>query len=392
MAPLILYISGFRQHAGKTVTSIGLMSLLTDMFSPSLIGYIKPVGQEAVTLEDGTVVDKDAVLINEFSGIPDLDMETVSPVILGSGFTKKYLDSHDHSEKTEALKQRIKDAFYRFRAKKVIIVEGTGHPGVGGIVGLSNADVSRLIGSQILYLSGGGIGRALDMLEVDISYFLFRKSNVRGIIFNKIIPEKIDQVKRYITEDLLNRRFCCFENPLRIFGFLPDVEYLQRPSMDFIRKSFPNARVIGDPDNDRWRTPLNKVHVLSLAAEYLHPEKYYKPGDIVLLGSASTSRRLKLLSYNRTLKKIGRSLGGLVLTCGDTTPLSAAVEREIAEAGIPALHVKENTADSERIVQNCFDNTKLQVYDVEKVNTIKTLFADHFDLQKLIDTFALSPY
>ena len=62
----IIYIAGFRQHAGKTFTSIGLISRLREIYTPEEIGYIKPVGQELFTLPNGEKIDKDAIIIKEF--------------------------------------------------------------------------------------------------------------------------------------------------------------------------------------------------------------------------------------------------------------------------------------------------------------------------------------
>ncbi len=71
MPPTIVYITGFRQHAGKTVTALGILSRLRRIMDPSRIAYLKPVGQELVTLSDGSQIDKDARLLQEFSGIPE---------------------------------------------------------------------------------------------------------------------------------------------------------------------------------------------------------------------------------------------------------------------------------------------------------------------------------
>ncbi|MEA1910060.1 MAG: AAA family ATPase, partial [Spirochaetota bacterium] len=95
MVPKIVYITGFRQHAGKTVASIGLISLLKKFISPEKIGYIKPVGQELIQLAGGLKVDKDVKIIEKFCDIPDMKLENLSPVQLGSGFTKAYLKNSD---------------------------------------------------------------------------------------------------------------------------------------------------------------------------------------------------------------------------------------------------------------------------------------------------------
>lgn len=385
----ILYVTGFRQHAGKTVTCLGIISQLKKIMDPGEIGYIKPVGQELITLPNGEIVDKDAQIIQEFSGIPDLDMSVISPVRLGTGFTKEFLSARDTEKKTAELKTGILHSFERLSRKKVILAEGTGHPGVGGIVGLSNADVSKLVGAKILYLSGGGIGKALDMLEVDLSYYLYKKCDVAGIIFNKLIPDKIETVKGFLTEELINGRYGGFPGKVGIYGYFPEINNLYKPSMRVILDKFEGSYPLGNPADQAWIKPCNDIRVVSLMAEYLYPEKYLKPGDIVLLGSASHSRKTKILSYHRTLSKLD-ALGGLILTCGATTPLDAEIEKEISGSGIPGLLVQEDTAMAEKIILDLFESTKLQLFDSDKIRLIEDLFAEHFDMKRLLRSFTFN--
>ncbi len=74
--PPIVFIAGERQHAGKTVTSLGIISALTNHIDPQDIGYFKPVGQEMITLPSGEKIDKDVRIVKEFTGIdmPDMGM------------------------------------------------------------------------------------------------------------------------------------------------------------------------------------------------------------------------------------------------------------------------------------------------------------------------------
>jgi uncharacterized protein len=378
MKQRILYVTGFRQHAGKTITCLGFLHLLKERFDPEDLGYIKPVGQELAELDDGRKVDKDALIIERFSCIPEVDMTAVSPVQLDGGFTKGFIDSKDRVGESKRLKSNIRNALDRLKGKKVIIAEGTGHPGVGGIVGLSNAHVGNLMKADIIFLSGGGIGKALDMLEVDLSYFLFRGSNVRGIIFNKLIPSKIPTVRQYITEELINDKYGAFQEPLGVFGFMPEMTKLKNPSMRSLLLQFSGSRSIGDPDGEAWQLPCNNIRVLSLAVEFLQPEKHIKEGDVVLLGAASRSRRSKLLSYERALEK-GRHIAGIILTCGKTIPLDPQIEMQVRESGIPAIYVQEDTAEAEEILIKAFSGTKMQPYDSLKYEIVKELFTRYFD-------------
>lgn len=387
--PTIIYLSGFRRHAGKTTTSLGLLSLLRRHMDPAEIGYIKPVGQELSQLPDGCWVDKDAVIVRAFGGIPDFQIENTSPVRIGSGFTKRFLSSEDHAAESDRLRASITQAFESMKHKRVIIAEGTGHPGVGGVVGLSNADVSTMVGADIIYLSGGGIGKALDMLEVDLSYFRYKGARLRGLIFNKVISEKLDMVSKHLTEGLINRMFP-FDRTVRIFGYLPEIEILSKPSMSLIARCFTSGRPIGDPTNALWNVPCHNIRIISQTSEYLRPESYLEPHDIVLVGAASQSRKTRILSYNRTLARVGSMLGGIILTCGRTTPLDPLIEDEIAASGVPALYVQEDTATAEEKLLSCFEDTKLQLYDSDKTRQIERMFEQHFDMDKFVSTFGLT--
>lgn len=385
MKPKIIYIAGSKQHSGKTLASLGLFSLLSREFPSEQLGYIKPVGQQVINLANGQTLDKDAVIIDTFTEVPALEMEMISPVQLPAGFTKGFLASKDQEEFTASLKAKIKNAIKLLSDKKIIIAEGTGHPGVGGIVGLSNAEVCNLIDADILYISEGGIGRALDKMEVDLSYFRLYGSRVKGILFNKVIPAKIEQTKHYLTEDLINRKFNkSGNNPIRIMGYLPKVDRILNPSMNVLKSRFKNHKTIGDPEEMHWKIPLNRIKVISLVAEALQLEKYIEPGDVILIAASSKNRSSRILRY---VKKMEGYLGGLILTCGGATKLWPEIETLIKESNIPAILVEEDTATAEQIVSKTYTNTKIQTFDTEKIELINELFKIHFDFERFLETF-----
>jgi uncharacterized protein len=385
MAPKIVYIAGFRQHAGKTVASIGLISLLRKYMSPEKIGYIKPVGQELIQLSDGIKVDKDVKVIEKFCGIPDMNLENLSPVQLGSGFTKSYLKSKDKNSISKGFAIDIEESFATMSNKEIIIAEGTGHPGVGGIVGLSNAHVVNLINADILYISGGGIGKALDMLEVDLSYFLYMKSNLRGILFNRLIPDKIATVKEYINEKLLQEMYPDFKHPLSIYGYLPSIDDLPNPSMAVVKKQLKKAEAIGDPETEPWHKTCRSIKIISLQEEYLDLEKFLHSSDIVVIAAGSKGRIKKIIEYS---DKMSSPIGGLVISCAikDRRIKQENLDR-INRSKIPTLLLTDNTEIVERKLFYTFENTKIQLYDNKKILEIEDMFNEHFQMEKFMDHF-----
>ena len=387
--PVVVYLTGFRQHAGKTVTSLGIISQLRKHLDARDIGYLKPVGQQLVRAAAGVTVDKDVELIGEFAGLSDLPLAELSPVRFSSNFTRSYLDSRYRTRLTGALSLEIRRSVEKLADRRIIIAEGSGHPGVGSVVGLSNATVGKLLGAQTIFVSGGGIGRALDTIDVDLTYFLYHGCQVSGLIVNKVIPDKAAQVKRYITEDLINQRYAEANGaPLHIFGYMPAIPDLPHPSMRVILGSLPHVEPLGDPDTIAWRRPCAAIKLVSLPVQALQSQirHYVGPGDVLIIGASSTPRILQIIDYHADILHRG-GVGGLILTCGETEHLESGVRDGLIRANLPALFVREDSAATEERLFRLYQSTKLQVYDTGKIAEIERLFEDHFDTERFLDVF-----
>ena len=77
--PPVIFLAGERQHAGKTTTSLGIISALCEHMDPADIGYFKPVGQEMVTLPNGERIDKDVLVIHQFTDL-EMPISACSPL------------------------------------------------------------------------------------------------------------------------------------------------------------------------------------------------------------------------------------------------------------------------------------------------------------------------
>src|SRR5213075_2054853 len=105
-----VFIAATRQNDGKTTTSLGLIAALQQHFPR--IGYIKPVGQRFVEIEDEKI-DEDTVLMDRVYRLncPLVDM---SPIAVEPDFTRRYLQSSNN----EALVKKIQRAFNRVAWEK----------------------------------------------------------------------------------------------------------------------------------------------------------------------------------------------------------------------------------------------------------------------------------
>lgn len=386
--PPVVFIAGERQHAGKTVTSLGIISALCNHIDPADIGYFKPVGQELVTLPSGERIDKDVRIVQEFTDLDMPNLGMLSPVRVVSGLTREYIASNNPLERTAVFEKAIHQSMEHLASKRLIIAEGTGHPGVGSVIGLSNARVANMLGARILYLVGGGIGRTLDELEVDLSYFSHKRCRVGGVLFNKVRPGKVDTMRESLHEGVLERLFPEWDPSLKIFGHMPQVKYLNNPSMQLISHSFKTHRTLEGSAENAWHRACSKVVVISQGSDVFLPEEHLKSRDIAVLGAGSHTRLKRIIDFDATLPG-SEKLGGIILTCATDRMPDATASAWLAQSGIPSLVVSQDTADTDMTLHKCFSNTKLQLYDIKKHQHIVQLFTEHFDVKRFIRTFEL---
>ena len=198
-----LFVSATSQHDGKTTVCIGLHALFAKM--GKTLRFIKPVGQRYIE-EGGHKADEDAVLFQRLFE-KDVPLASMSPVAVPRGFTQKYIFERDR----DSIYRQIGAAVEQMdQAADILLVEGTGHAGVGSVFDASNADVAQHLGAKVLIVSQGGIGRCID--EICLNRALFERSNVQvlGVIINKVLMEKYDKVDRAVRQGLKNQGIECF--------------------------------------------------------------------------------------------------------------------------------------------------------------------------------------
>lgn len=228
-----LFVAANGQHVGKTTVTLGLAANLQAL--GHRVGYCKPVGHQYVTV-DGVRADKDAVLFGGVLGF-ELNPQLHSPVILGDGLTADFI----HDPSSFHFQEDILRAHQQLAVQyDVVIHEGTGHPGVGSVVDISNARVARMLNADVLLVSEGGIGSTVDRLS--LSAALFRQENARlvGVIINKVRADKMDKVR-----ELLDKRLG--ELGLPVVGYIPFDKTLSYPILDTI-KNVLKGRVIFNED------------------------------------------------------------------------------------------------------------------------------------------------
>jgi len=353
-----VYIAATRQNDGKTTVSLGLLAALQRLYPR--IGYIKPVGQRFVEIEEQKI-DEDTVLMNQVYQLncPLVDM---SPIAVEPDFTRKYLQSSNN----EALVKRITKAFDRVAWEKDFVVcEGSGHAGVGSVFDLSNAQIAKILGAKVIIISQGGIGKPID--EVYLNQAVFEREGVEiiGVILNKVLPEKLEFISEFARRGLKRKG-------LELLGVVPYRSILSRPTMDLIRQELqadclnPGAQL---------QEVVDSVMVGAMAVQ--NAIRNFKRGVLVITPG---DRVDILLAAATSVTEPDQQLAGVVLT-GEFTP-QAAIARIIEKLPFPILRASQGVYEVASTVHNLIVKTRAD--DTEKISVIRDIIATHVDVDKIL--------
>ena len=381
-----LYLAATGQNRGKTTTALGLLNGFLERGLRT--GFMKPVGQRTV-IDHGEPADEDAVLMHETFGLTE-PYAAMSPIHIPRGFTKAYIAG----EVVEDLGARVRDAAARFAAHDVLLIEGTGHAGVGAVIGLSNATVAAMLGAPAIIVSEGGVGRPIDEIVLNAALFRDHGVHVAGAIVNKV-----DVDAQAGIAGVIERGLAPYAIPL--LGVLPVRPLLSNPTLEMILEGVRGELLHPGPDLERV------IEGVAIGAmEPGHMLERVGPGTLVIVpgdredviltlttahlmgpaGSADPGEFIGIGGRSDVAGHEGAAIG-LVLT-GGYRPRQAVVDA-IRRADLFAALVKEDTYSVASEVHDLL--VKTHPADIEKIELIKRLVAENLDVDRILDVATEPP-
>jgi BioD-like phosphotransacetylase family protein len=386
-----LYLAATGQNRGKTTASLGLF----DGFERAGLttAFMKPVGQRTV-IDHGQPADEDAVLMHEVFDLA-ADYGNMSPVHIPRGFTKKYIAG----EVVEDLGARIVAARDSFRdGNEMLLIEGTGHAGVGAVIGLSNAVVAEMLGAPAIIVSEGGVGRPIDEIVLNASHFTAHGVAVAGAIVNKVDLDAQPGIAEVLERGLAL-------HGIRLLGVLPVRPILSNPTLGMVLEGVRGETIHSGPDLDRV---IDGVAIGAM--EPSHMLQRVGPGTLVIVpgdredviltlttahlarrfrvASAAEAARIAQVAAEATNERTANVDGhegaaiGLVLT-GGYRPRDAVLAA-IRQADLFATLVPEDTYAVASAIHDLL--VKTHPADVEKISLIKALVAEHLEIGRILES------
>ncbi|MEM8525286.1 MAG: AAA family ATPase [Bacteroidota bacterium] len=358
-----LYIAATGQHKGKTTCTLGLAAAIQRMGIN--VGYCKPVGQKHLII-DGKMTDKDAVLFEDMLNFK-VRPEIHSPIIIASGVTADFIQKPEQFD----FKTQIKNAAtYLEQEHDIIVYEGTGHVGVGSIINLSNAQVAKMLGAEVILIAEGGIGRTFDRLNLNLA--LFREQNVpiKGIIINKIHADKLAHVRAHI-EARLN------QIGIPLLAALPFDRTLSFPLISTINKSIKGKVLLNAHRLD------NQVEEI-LAGSSLEIDEFTYFQNMLLITNQNNFK-LAIEEIEQHAKERGLDtapLSGVILTSGSKLNEELLNHPYLVENEIPVLVTIMDTYDT--VVAISSIDVKINTKTPWKIEKAIELIQENLNVEALI--------
>ena len=291
-------------------------------------------------------------------------LKYMSPITIGRGYTEKYIFNPHRDQLRESIEKAFKNLT---KNKQAIIVEGTGHAGVGSVIDFSNADVASLLGSKVIIISEGGIGKSLDEIMLNKALFDLKHVEILGVIINKVLPEKYEKIKVTLGRGLENK-------DIRLLGVIPVDPILSFPTTEQMKERLGLELLCGD-----IKSPYRVEHTIVAAMEPHNMINYLKRGTLVITSGDRVDNILVAVS-SHLVNETGHQIAGIILT-GGLMPNPKIVDL-LKKSRIPVFISSHDTYTVAGQVEHLI--CKIQKTDKDKIKEATDLVKKYVDVDAIL--------
>jgi BioD-like phosphotransacetylase family protein len=250
---------------------------------------------------------------------------------------------------------------------------------VGSIVDINNARVAAELGVDMVLVANGGIGSAFDDLALNYSVCRDYGVKIRGVILNKVRPDKLEMVKEYFPKALKRQ----WDIPL--IGVVPNLPTLANNSMLDFENLFKTRMLSGQPR--RFQQYARTCLITSGLRRFLDKLESNEFNDALFVTHATRNDIiLGFLSHLQNYEvRTGKPLAaGLVLTGAPPEDQPQEYIMNILKhSQAPVLYAPVTTFDAmEKITRF---TAKFNASDRDKVLACGKHYAQHLDFDIILD-------
>ena len=325
-------------------------------------------------------VDKDVVLVREHFKLDHCPYQSMSPCLIGSGYTKQVIDGEIRLDK------QMDDIVAGFRdiddKSDVVLCEGTGHAGVGSIVGASNAKIASMLGADMILVANGGLGSTFDELELNRVLCEQHGVNIAGIIVNKVKLDKYEQTKHYMSRAFMNM----WGVPL--LGVIPDRPYLGCPALADLERLFKTEMVSGRCHRFRHYKISDLNLVTTSLSRFLENMREKPSRTLYICHVTRDDIILGFLGEYARRRRHGEPFEAALLVSGregkyDVSPEVMDMITDATLSDVPVLIARHTTHTAMELIANM--TPKLNIHDTGRVETAVKHYEPFIDFNLLLD-------
>lgn len=355
--PKYLLVGSTEAYSGKSATVLGLSHQLQQKGLD--IAYGKPLGT-CLSESEGSLVEEDVEFI---ASILNLPVNRLAPTLLASEelAAQKRLLGEDTTNYLQSLVQQ----YSQLQAGDLILLEGAGNLDEGNLFGMSLLQVAEAVDASILLVC-----RYKSLLSVESLLSAKQRLGNRllGCVINEIPAAQLQ------TVNTIMRSFLEAQD-IPVLGILPESSLLRSVSVKELVKQL-NAEVLCRSD----RLDL-MVESLAIGAMNVNSAvKYFRKRRNMAVVTGGDRVEIQQAALETSTQC-------LILT-GQLPPPDFILNRA-EELEIPILSVDLDTLTTVEIVDKTFG--QVRVHEPLKVEYIRQLMAEHFDIKRLLLLLGLTP-
>nr|WP_315190803.1 phosphate acetyltransferase [uncultured Flavobacterium sp.] len=352
-----IYIATSEQNCGKSIISLGLMSLLIG--KTAKVGYFRPIIED---FEEGGLDNHIETILSHFG----LDIEFEDAYAITKSKLIKKKNKGKIGEVIDLIIEKYKRLEERF---DFVLVEGTSFMGEGTAIELDiNVLIAKNLGIPTIIV-GSGVGKTLEEL-IDSLYLVYdsfkmKEVEVLAVIANKVRPENVDLVTEGLQKNLPKGV---------LINSIPVISSLNNPTVQEIVNEL-NANVLFGSAYLNNQTSNFSVGAMQLCNYLVH----LKESSLVITPGDRADIILGALQANESVNY--PSIAGIILT-GNILPEKSILKLiEGLSPIVPIIAVEEGTY----YITNKIGSIKSKIYanNKQKIATSINTFEKYVDLDTL---------
>ncbi|WP_144891911.1 phosphate acetyltransferase [Flavobacterium tiangeerense] len=352
-----IYIATSEQNSGKSIVTLGLMSMLIG--KTAKVGYFRPIIED---IEEGGFDNHIETVLGHF-GL-DIAFEDAFAITKSKLIKKK--NKGKIGEVLDLIIEKYKKLEERF---DFILVEGTGFSGEGTVIELDmNVLIAKNLGIPTIIV-GSGVGKTLEELldSLYLAYDSFKVKDVEvlAVIANKVQPENITLVTNGLLKTLPNTV---------MVSSIPMIHHLNNPTVQEIVKEL-DAKVLFGEAHLNNQTGNFSVGAMQLRNYLLH----LKENSLVITPGDRADIILGALQANESVNY--PTISGIVLTGNILPEISILKLIEGLSTVVPIIAVEEGTY----YITNKIGGIKSKIYanNKQKIEISIATFEKYMDVDTL---------